>query len=187
MALLAIAVVTFSLIHLIPAVPPLKARLEERIGPSYGPLFGTAATLSLILIVVGWRFSGYVHVYDPPAWGRYISFVLTFIAFLGLGIFLFRGRLRQILRFPLAMAVMLWAAGHLFANGDLASLILFGGLFIYAAAHLALGLANGVRPSSEVRGGHDGLAILAGVALYAVMAQLHPVLIGVPVLPLPGR
>ena len=187
MALLAIAVVAFSLIHLIPAVPPLKARLKERIGPAYGPLFGTVVTLSLILIVVGWRFSAYVHVYDPPAWGRYVSFVLTFVAFLGLGIFLFRGRLRQTLRFPLAMAVMLWSAAHLFANGDLASLILFGGLFIYAAAHLGLGLANGVRPSPEVRGGHDGLSILAGVALYAVMAQLHPVLIGVPILPLPGR
>ena len=84
--------------------------------------------------------------------------------------------------FPLS--VMLWGIGHLFANGDLASLILFGGLSLYGAAHLALGLAHGIRPSPEVRAGHDILSLIAGVALYIAMVQLHPVLIGVPVLTL---
>jgi uncharacterized membrane protein len=107
------------------------------------------------------------------------------LAFLCLGVFLFRGRLRQHLRFPLAIAVMLWGVGHLFANGDLASLILFGGLFCYAAAHLVLGLAFGIRPSPEMRAGHDILSLIVGVALYIAMVQLHPVLIGVPVLALP--
>jgi uncharacterized membrane protein len=110
---------------------------------------------------------------------------LLLLAFLCLGVFLFRGRLRQHLRFPLAIGVMLWGAGHLFANGDLASLILFGGLFAYAAAHLALGLSFGIRPSPEVRSGHDILSMVAGVALYIAMVQLHPVLIGVHVLSFP--
>jgi uncharacterized membrane protein len=185
MALLAIAVLSFSLIHLIPAMPPAKARLKQALGPAYGPAFGIAATLSLVLIVIAWRAAPYVAVYEPPMRARQATVGLLLLAFLCLGVFLFRGRLRQHLRFPLAIAAMLWASGHLFANGDLASLILFGGLFAYAAAHLALGLAHGIRPSPEVRSGHDILSLIAGVALYVAMVQLHPLLIGVPVLSLP--
>jgi hypothetical protein len=98
------------------------------------------------------------------------------------GVFLLRGSWRQRLRFPMGLAVIFWAAGHLFANGDRRSLILFGGLLAYAVAHIAIGLAQGVRPSPDVRQGHDLLSLLTGAALYGVMTQLHPVLIGVPVL-----
>ena len=185
MTLLAFAVVAFALIHLVPAVPPVKARLQGSLGPAYGAVFGIAATLALVLIVVGWSISGHVPVYEPPMRLRQATVGLLLLAFLSLGVFLFRGRLRQYLRFPLAIAVMLWGAGHLFANGDLASLILFGGLIAYAAAHLALGLWFGIRPSPETRSGHDILSMVAGVALYIVMVQLHPVLIGVPVLAIP--
>ena len=185
MALLAVAVLAFALIHLVPAVPPLKARLQDALGAAYGAVFGIAATAALVLIIVGWNVSDYVAVYEPPMGLRQATVGLVLLAFLCLGVFLFRGRLRQHLRFPLAIAVMLWGAGHLLANGDLASLILFGGLFAYAAAHLALGLAFGVRPSPEVRSGHDILSLVAGVALYIAMVQLHPVLIGVPVLAYP--
>jgi uncharacterized membrane protein len=185
MALLAIAVLAFALIDLILAVPPAKARLQQALGRAYGPAFGIAATLALVLIVVGWHAAGQVAVYELAPRARQATVGLTLLAFLCLGIFLCRGRLRQILRFPLAIAVMLWGIGHLFANGDLAGLILFGGLSLYAAAHLVLGLAYGVRPSPEVRAGHDILSLIAGVALYIAMVQLHPVLIGVPVLSLP--
>jgi hypothetical protein len=40
---------------------------------------------------------------------------------------------------------------------------------------------NGVRPSPEVRIGHDGLSLIFGAALYGIMTQLHPALIGVPI------
>lgn len=184
-ALLAAAVLAFSLVHLIPAVPAAKARLQERFGRAYGPVFGIAVTGSLAMIVIGWRLSPFVPVYDPPLAARHATFALMFVAFLLLGIFLFRGRLRQRVRFPLAVAVILWSAGHLLANGDAASLVLFGGFLTYGIAHLCLGLLNGVRPSPDVRGGHDTLSLLAGTVLYIAMVQLHPMLIGVPILPLP--
>ncbi len=81
----------------------------------------------------------------------------------------------------MAIGAIFWSVGHLLANGDLASLILFGGFLVYAVVHIVLGTMNGVRPTPEVRGGHDLLSILAGIALYGVMAQLHGALIGVPV------
>jgi NnrU protein len=131
--------------------------------------------------VLGWRSSGFVAIYEPPAWGWYVNYGLTFIGFLCLGIFLFRGRLRQRLRFPMGIATLFWATGHLFANGDLASLIFFGGLLLGSVAHMAVAAGNGIRPTPEVRVGHDGLSFIFGAALYGVMTQLHPALIGVPI------
>lgn len=182
MILLAFGVILTALLHLVAAVPSLKARLKSRVGErAYGPVFGIASLIGVVIIVLGWRMAEFVPVYDAPEWGKHANFGFTLVAFICLGIFLFRGSLRQRLRFPLAIGVIFWAVGHLFANGDLASVILFGGFLIYAVAHFALGVANDVRPTPEVRSGHDLLSIVIGVALYGVMAQLHGALIGVPV------
>jgi uncharacterized membrane protein len=182
MIILALGVLLTSILHLVAAVPSLKARLKSQVGDrAYGPVFGIASLVGIAIIVIGWRLSDFVFVYDPPEWGRHANYLLTLIAFICLGIFLFRGSLRQRLRFPMAIGAMFWAAGHLLANGDLASVILFGGFLAYAAAHIIIGTANGIRPSPEVRGGHDLISIIMGIALYGVMTQLHPVLIGVPV------
>ena len=182
MILLALGVAVTSLLHLAAAVPSLKARLTARVGgKAYGPVFGIVSLIGIVIIVLGWSLADFVAVYDPPAWGRHANFGLTLVAFICLGIFIFRGSLRQRLRFPMAIAAMFWACGHLLANGDLASVILFGGFLIYAVAHFIIGTINGVRPSPEVREGHDLLSILIGIALYGVMAQLHGAIIGVPV------
>jgi uncharacterized membrane protein len=182
MSLLVLGVVLLAGLHLIAAVPSQKQRLRQAVGAAaYGPVFGGASVVALAIIVLGWRMAPFVPVYDPPSWGWIANFALTLVAFICLGIFLFRGRLRQTLRFPMGIAAIFWATGHLFANGDLASLILFGGMLVYAAAHIAIGMANGVRPTPEVRQGHDLLSILAGIALYGVMAQIHGAVIGVPV------
>ena len=180
MILLFIGVLLTALMHLVAAVPSLKAKLKARVGErAYGPLFGIASLAGIAIIVLGWRASDFVHVYDPPEWGRHANFLLTLIAFICLGIFIFRGRLRQKLRFPMAFAAIFWATGHLLANGDMASVILFGGFLAYAVAHIVIGVMNGVRPSPEVRDGHDLLSVVMGIALYGVMAQLHGALIGV--------
>jgi uncharacterized membrane protein len=182
MIILAIGVLLFVLLHGVAAVPRCKSHLKSRMGERwYGPAFGLASVVALAVIVLGWRSSNFVAVYDPPAWGWYVNYGLTFIAFLCLGIFLFRGSYRQALRFPMGIATVFWAAGHLFANGDLASLILFGGLLMGNVVHMAVAMANGIRPTPEVRVGHDGLSLIFGAALYGIMTQLHPAIIGVPI------
>lgn len=185
MIVLALAVFLFAGLHLVPAAPALKAAVKARTGEAaYGMVYGLASILAIVLIIIGWRSSAFIPAYEPPSWGRHANFGLTLVAFLFLGIFLFRGRWRQAVRFPMGIAVVFWATGHLFANGDWASVILFGGMMAYGLVHMVLGAANGVRPTAEVRAGHDLMAMMAGVALYAVMSQLHAVVTGVPVLTL---
>ena len=182
MSILAAGVLLFVLLHGVAAVPRYKSYIKSLMGERwYGPVFGLVSVFAIAVIVLGWRSSSFVAVYDPPAWGWYVNYVLTFIGFLCLGIFLFRGSLRQRLRFPMGIATVFWAAGHLFANGDLASLILFGGLLSGNVAHMAVAACHGVRPSPEVRIGHDGLSFIFGAALYGIMTQLHPAVIGVPI------
>ncbi|QIG50623.1 hypothetical protein G5V57_24555 [Nordella sp. HKS 07] len=184
MILLALGVALFAVCHLTLALPEAKEALRRRFGKFHGPGFGVVSALPLILIVLGWRGAPVEIIYETPSWGRTVTFVLVLFAFLCLAIFLFRGNLRQKLRLPLAWGVVFWSVGHLFANGDLASLILFGGMLLYALAHLGLGYANGVRPSPDIRQGHDAISIIMGVALYGVFAQLHPLFTGVPVVTL---
>jgi uncharacterized membrane protein len=45
-----------------------------------------------------------------------------------------RGRLKPILKHPMLLAVKIWALAHLIANGDLASVVLFGAFLLWAAA-----------------------------------------------------
>ena len=177
--LLFFAVALFAVLHLVPAFPSLKARLKNRFGKAYGMLFAIGSILSLVLIVLGWQMADRAAVYDPPAWGFRANLALSFVAFLLLAVFLFRGKARQFLRLPLAMGVVLWATGHLLANGDQASVILFGGMLVYGATHLAAGFSQGFRPSPEVRQGHDVIALFVGVALYSVMIRMHEYVTGV--------
>ena len=181
MILLALGVILFAACHLTLAFPRANEAVRRRFGKFYGPGFGMLSLIPLVLIVLGWRMAPFDLVYEAPPWGRIATFTLVLLAFLCLGIFLFRGSLRQRLRFPLAWGIVLWSLGHLFSNGDMASLILFGGMLIYALAHLGIGTANGIRPSNVIRQGHDVLSIMIGVALCGVFAQLHPLFTGVPV------
>ncbi len=185
MVVLAVGVALFAVLHAVPAVPALKAAMKAQTGEqAYGMVYGLASVVAIVLIVVGWRLSPFIPAYEPPPWGRLANFGLMFVAFQFLGMFLFRGGWRQVVRFPMGIAVVIWATGHLLANGDWASVILFGGLMGYGLLHIALGIANGVRPAAEARAGHDLMAMLVGLALYAAMTQLHPVVTGVPVLTL---
>ena len=84
MALLALAVLAFALIHLVPAVPPVKARVQQALGRAYGPVFGIAVTVALVLIVVGWRAAGDVAVYEPAMRARQATVGLLLLAFLSL-------------------------------------------------------------------------------------------------------
>ena len=184
MILLAAGVAGFAIVHLILAIPRIKHACIERFPRAFWPMLTSLLAILVGAMIWGWHESEVTSLYEPPAGGRYVTFLLVFAAFLCLGIFLFRGRLRQTLRFPLAIGVILWGVGHLFANGDLATLILFGGMSAYGATHVALGLANGMRPSPEMRTGHDVLSLLIGAALFGAMTQLHPVLTGMPVIDL---
>ena len=121
MILLIVGLAVFAAIHLMTAVPSLHSAWRARFGKRHRLIFGLLLLVALAIIIIGWRLSPLIPVYDPPASGRYVTFIIVLLAFFCLGIFLFRGTLRQRLRFPLATGIFLLGAGHLFSNGDAAA------------------------------------------------------------------
>jgi uncharacterized membrane protein len=185
MLLVFLAVLLFGVLHVVPGIPGVKASLRARLGKAYGPVYGIALLLALVLAIAAVRTADRQQFYDLGRFGIAANFALTLVAFVFLGIFLFRGSWRNAVRYPMAIAVMLWGSGHLLANGDGASFLFFGGLMIAAIVHVLLLQQDSGAERVAVRQGHNMLSIIFGIALYALMAQAHGTIIGVPVLQLP--
>jgi uncharacterized membrane protein len=60
------------------------------------------------------------------------------VAFFVFGMSATTGRLRGYLRHPMLISVKIWAIAHLLVNGDLAAIILFGGMLAWAVGSVIL-------------------------------------------------
>ena len=121
------------------------SHLMKRVTPGFraglgdGPGKGVVAVLALLaigLMIDGYKHADYVVLWSPPAFLRHINNVLMLVAVVLLNMGASRGVMRTWLRHPMLTAVMVWAVAHLLVNGDLASLILFGGLGLWALADM---------------------------------------------------
>ena len=184
MFLLLVFLILFGVLHVLPALPALKARVAGPLGKAYGPAYGIASLLLLVECIWSFRQISPEALYDVPAWGRHGNFALSLIGFVFLGIFLFRGSWRNVIRHPMALGVGFWATGHLLANGDKGTTLLFGGFLVIAIIHALLRQTQASIAPSPVREGHNLLSILAGVALYGLAIQVHHLIAGVPVIQL---
>lgn len=186
MFLLVLALVVFGVVHLIPAIPRAKAWATQQLGKSYGPVYGVLSLLLLIATIMAFRNATTSELYAVPSFGRYANFILSLIAFILIGVFMFRGSWRNSLKYPMGLAVVVWAVGHMLANGDSRSLVFFGGFTVIAVLQMFFASRLVERQVSEVRGGHNLLSVLFGIAAYGVMAQIHGAVIGMPVVSIAG-
>ncbi|WP_417208938.1 NnrU family protein [Antarctobacter sp.] len=104
-------------------------------------------------------------------------------------------------RHPILLSLALWAGLHLLPNGDLAHVILFGVLGAFAVAGRAIidrrnrrlmgpqvwedlrnRVAAGPRFHAPASWGRLAIRLALGVAGFAVLLWMHPVVIGVPAL-----
>lgn len=124
-----------------------------------------------------------VLLWSPPAWGRHAAALLLVPSFVLLVAAHVRGtHIKQALGHPMVAAVALWALAHLFANGRLADLALFGAFLVWSLACLVA-----ARRRDRIAGtrypalgwGRDALALVAGIVLWGLFAHvLHEKLIG---------
>lgn len=184
MILLVLGLALFLGVHASTRATARRAALIERYGEGpYKAGYSVASALGLALIVLGWRAAPFVPVWDPPAWTRHVAVALMWPAFVLLASAYAPSRIRAKVRHPMLAAVKLWATAHLIANGDLASIILFGAFLAYGVfARVALKRApnQGVTPRAATAKG-DLIAVAAGTIAYLVFGGLlHRLLIGVP-------
>ena len=158
----------------------------------YGPFMGLYSVLSIIgfvLIIYGYGATrGLGILYNPPTWLAHINLVLTIPALILLvASQLPAGYIKKASKHPMLLAVKLWAFGHLLANGELNSLILFGSFLAYAVFDRIMVKRrgdNGPGPDAALNPMMDVISIVAGLGVWAAIALwLHPILFGVSAVP----
>ena len=182
MTLLITGLFIWCAVHLFPTLAvQARANIIARRGRAlYRGVFALLIICSIVLMVFGWRAADSVAVYQPPDWGKGAAYVLVFFTFI---LFVAAKRLtniKRILRHPQLSGVMLWSAGHLLANGDSRSLILFAVIGLWALLEVILinrrtGAWTKPEPVPVYR---DIITIVIGVILYLVLLNLHPYLGG---------
>lgn len=193
MLLLVIGIVVFLGIHLLPTVPDLRRELTARFGTSsYMIVFSLLSILGLALIVVGY---GKLQVtpgknpqlWSPPHWLRHVSSLLMIPAIILLVAAYVPSRIRTAVKHPMLAAITIWAFAHLLANGDAASVLLFGSFLAYAVYdRIAVEARGALGPLGARTGGLSGdLTVIAiGLLVYAgLLLGGHARLFGMPLLP----
>ena len=183
MAMIATGVVLWMLIHLTPAVAPgLRQSLLAGLGKNpYKGVFSLSILLSLVLIIVGWRGTVPESVYLPPIWGGKAAIVLMALSVFLFGAANYPSAVKRYLRNPMLTGLIVWSLAHLLANGDNRSLLLFGGLGLWALLEIPLINRRGddwVKPEApplarEIRGA------LISVVIFVLLIFLHPYFAGV--------
>ncbi|HXH04472.1 MAG TPA: NnrU family protein [Candidatus Competibacteraceae bacterium] len=184
---LVLGVLLWSGVHLIPSLArPLRARLVETLGEGgYRAGFALAIVAAIILMVMGWRATTVVPIYEPPPWSRAAAGVLMFFALILFAAARLPSNIKRFLRHPQLTGVAVWAGAHLLANGDSRSLVLFGGFALWALLEMAfINRREGPwqRPERQPLMA-DLKPLLAGGIGYVLLLVLHPYLFGVSPLP----
>lgn len=160
----------------------------KRIAPKERAKFGDkgkiivaiGSVLAIVLMVLGY------HVADGAVyWGRSpamtginnLLMVLAFYLFAASGA---KTRITRYIRHPQLSAVVVWAVAHILVNGDSPSLLLFGGMAVWALAEMVvINRAQGPRaPYVDVPAKKEITAVIATFVVMLIVSVIH-VLLGV--------
>jgi uncharacterized membrane protein len=165
------------------AAPGWRDSVVARYG--VGPYKGAYSVVAISgLVLVIWGFSRTwddpVFLYAPPGWGRHLVMTLMLPAsILAFASVFPAGGIKRYVGHPLLFATMLWAAGHILANGDLGGVVLFAAFLVWSVADW-MAQPGTERPSRSAFNKSDIAAVAVGLLLYvALIAGLHYWLFGV--------
>ena len=181
MTRLVVGALLFFATHMLPWLPPLVSALVRVLGQrGYRALFAVLSLIGLILMVLGYRAAQFSPVYTPPAWGSTAAVVLMLPAAILLVAAYAPGNVRRYTRHPMLWGVALWSLAHLLANGDRASLLLFGSFGVYALLDMESANLRGARKSNQrLPWSRDAFVVIIGLVVYSGLLRLHPILFGV--------
>jgi uncharacterized membrane protein len=183
-----IGLVVFLGAHVFVSMRGHRATLIAKLGEGpYKGLFSLVSVVGLVLIGYGfarYRAEGLIPLWYPPAWTRHIVEAAMWPASIALVAAYIPGDIKRLLKHPLLVAVKIWAAAHLCANGDLGGIILFGSVLAWAVYdRITLKRRSDAGSPPIPVGGrrNDIIAIVVGTIVYLALGFVfHPIVIGVP-------
>lgn len=171
MTLIVLGLILWSAAHLFKRLAPAaRARLGD---PGKG-LVALALVAAIVLMVIGYRGADFVALWDPPRFLTHVNNLLMVLAF-----FLFaadgtRAPVIGRMRHPQLTAVKTWAVAHLLVNGDLASVVLFGGLLAWAVTEvIVINRAVPVWTPKPVKPGANLKAVIGTVLAVGIVMAIH--------------
>ena len=188
MIILALGLTLWSAVHFLPSVSPdLRERAIDVIGPGpYRAAFSIDVLIGLALMIWGYRSADWVHLYEPPAWGVHANNALMLVAVYLFSVGGAKGWLATKLRHPMLLGAIVWATAHLLANGDEASVLLFGGILLWAIGMIfMINRRVGAWAAPESGGAvAEVKLVVVTLIVYGVIVSAHWFLLGVR--PFPG-
>ena len=223
---LTLAVLAFVGSHVVLANPPARDALAGRLGEgAFLALYAAVAAATLAWMVVAYGDAPRFELWPTPPWTRWVPIAVMPFALILIVAAVTTPNLSALLqdkvaeredpapgvmrvtRHPMMWGVVLWAASHLVANGDAASLVLMGGLLALALCGMALidakkrrrlgpawtrfAATTSLVPFAATLGGRArfdwaGIGwwrVALGLAAYAFFLAAHPWFAGVRALP----
>lgn len=133
---------------------------------------------SVVAMIFGYRMTDYIPVWEPASWLRGVNNLLMLLAFYVYGASAAKPAKVWIgtkIRHPQLAGFSIWAIAHLLVNGDLAAIVLFGGLLVWAQVSIVLiNKAEGpwtVPPQAPAK--KEITLLVITLVLYTVVSLLH--------------
>jgi uncharacterized membrane protein len=141
-------------------------------------ILAVAIVVSLVLIIIGYRGAPFINVWSPPSFLTHVNNLLMVLAFWVYGSSAAKGAKAwpaNKTRHPQLLAVKIWAAAHLLVNGDLASIILFGGMLAWAVGSAILinrAEPNWTPPPAAGKATYIRLIVITAV-IFVIVVGIH--------------
>ncbi|WP_290755206.1 NnrU family protein [Henriciella sp.] len=166
-----------------------ERRIETRLGEGpFKGLYSLVAIAGFVLIVWGYgAMRPAPIIWQPPVWTAHLNILFQLIAMpILVAAYVPAGHIKKTLKHPMLVAVKIWAVGHLLANGELNSIILFGSFLAYAVFDRIMVKKRGetgLPAGAKVSVMNDAIAVLIGLVIWGAMIfGLHAILFGQPVI-----
>lgn len=189
MTLLIVGLILFLGIHLIRVFAPgFRNTVIERFGkPAWIAGHSILSTLTLVLVIYGFGEAREVTgmLWYPPVWMAHIAVTLMLVSMICLvAAALPPGYIAVKTKYPVIVAIKIWALAHLLANGETSSVLLFVSFLIWAVLLRIMmkrrERAGEVKPRVFVSAKYDIASVVLGAVLWAaIVFWLHEWLIGV--------
>jgi uncharacterized membrane protein len=172
MTLLILGVALWWAAHLFKRLAPAqRAAMGEK---GKGPV-ALALLASVVLMVLGYKWAEYTPVWEPPAFLRHVNNLLMLVAFYLYAASGMKTAAARVIRHPQLTAFKTWAVAHLLVNGDLASIILFGGLLAWAVVSVIVINRATPRPAPPPPApvGKEIGAVVGAVVVTGIVGWIH--------------
>lgn len=183
MGVLITGLVIFLGVHLT-RVLGIKRVVVSAIGDAlFAVFYSIISVIGFVLIIYGHILA---HPSDilwyPPVWTRTVALVAVPISLILIIAAYAPCHIRSFTRHPMTLGVFLWSGAHLMANGEIASLVLFGAFFVWSTIILAEAYLAGGQFARAGSWMADLIVIIIGLAVTGVFAYFHMQFFGVAVI-----